>query len=146
MISALSLKDSGQFSLHASEEDMQKAVLLKPSLLEEGFKPISYEKKVEPGFVDVYGVDKNGKLVVVEIKRKTAGKEAALQLARYIEAIRGKADREVRGILVAPDSAKGVQRTLSMLGLEFRHLDPKKCAETLRRAETKKLSEFFKET
>jgi RecB family endonuclease NucS len=146
LISALSLEDSGQFSLYASEEDMQKAILLKPSLLEEGFKPISYEKKVEPGFVDVYGTDKNGKLVVVEIKRKTAGKEAALQLARYIEAIRRKANREVRGILAAPDSAKGVQITLSTLGLEFRHLDPKKCAETLRRAETKKLSEFFKET
>ena len=146
LISALSLEDSGQFSLYASEEDMQKAVLLKPSLLEEGFKPISYEKKVEPGFVDVYGIDKNGKLVVVEIKRKTAGKEAALQLARYVEAIRGKADRKVRGILAAPNSAKGVQGTLITLGLEFRHLDPKKCAETLRRAETKKLSEYFKET
>jgi RecB family endonuclease NucS len=63
---------------------MQKAILLEPSLLEEDFKPISYEKKVEPGFVDVYGVDKKGRFVVVEIKRKTAGKEAALQLAKYI--------------------------------------------------------------
>jgi len=146
LISALRLEDTGQFALHASEEDMQRAILLKPSLLEEGFKPISYEKKVEPGFVDVYGIDKTGKLVVVEIKRKTAGKEAAFQLAKYVEAIRGKADRKVRGILVAPNMAKGVQRTLLTLGLEFRHLDPKKCAETLRRAETKKLSEYFKET
>jgi hypothetical protein len=143
MISALSLADSGEFSLYASEEDMQKAILLEPSLLEEGFKPISYEKKVELGFVDVYGVDKNGKLVVVEIKRKTAGKEAALQLAKYIDAVKGKANREVRGILVAPNIAKDVQRLLATLGLEFRALDPKKCAETLRRSETKKLAEFF---
>ncbi|HVP27221.1 MAG TPA: endonuclease NucS [Candidatus Bathyarchaeia archaeon] len=146
LVSSLSLVDSGQFSLYASEEDMQKAILLKPSLLEEGFKPISYEKKVEPGFVDVYGMDKNGKLVVVEIKRKTAGKEAALQLAKYIDAIRSRADREVRGILVAPSIAKDVQRTLVTLGLEFRQMDPKKCAETLRRAETRKLQDFFEET
>jgi RecB family endonuclease NucS len=143
MVSALNLADSGEFSLYASEEDMHKAVLLKPSLLEEGFKPISYEKQVKPGFVDVYGVDKNGKLVVVEIKRKTAGKEAALQLAKYIEAIRSKADRQVRGVLAAPGIAKDVQKTLEILGLEFRHLDPKKCSETLRKAETKKLAEFF---
>jgi hypothetical protein len=143
MVSALSLADSGEFSLYASEEDMQKAILLEPSLLEDGFKPISYEKKVELGFVDVYGVDNNGKLVVVEIKRKTAGKEAALQLARYIDAVKGKANREVRGILVAPNIAKDVQRLLATLGLEFRALDPKKCAETLRRSETKKLAEFF---
>ena len=143
MVSALVLVDSGEFSLYASEEDMQKAILSEPSLLEEGFKPISYEKKVEPGFVDVYWVDKNGKLVVVEIKRKTAGKEAVLQLAKYIEAVKSKADREVRGILVAPNIAKNVQRLLATLGLEFKALDPRKCAEILKRSETKRLEAFF---
>jgi RecB family endonuclease NucS len=145
LVSALSLADSGEFSLYASEEDMQKAILLEPSLLEEGFKPISYEKKVEPGFVDVYGLDKNGKLVVVEIKRKTAGKEAALQLAKYIDAVKGKANREVRGILVAPNIAKDVQRVLVTIGLEFKSLDPRKCAEILKRSEARKLEAFFTE-
>ncbi len=145
VVSALSLVDSGEFSLYASEEDMYKAILLKPSLLEDGFKPISYEKKVEPGFVDVYGVDKHGKLVVVEIKRKTAGKKAAFQLAKYIEAIKSKADREVRGILAAPNIAKDVQRLLATLKLEFKSLDPRKCAEVLKKAETRKLETFFKE-
>jgi RecB family endonuclease NucS len=145
MVSSLSLTDSGEFLLYASEDDMHRAILLKPDLLEEGFKPISYEKKVEPGFVDIYGVDKNGKLVVVEIKRKTAGKEAALQLAKYIDAIRNKADRETRGILAAPALAKDVQRLLETLGLEFKALDPKKCAETLEKAENTKLETFFRE-
>jgi len=145
MVSALSLMDAGEFSLYASEHDMHKAILLKPSLLEEGFKPISYEKKVEPGFVDVYGVDKNGKLVVVEVKRKTAGKDAVLQLAKYIDAIKSKADRELRGVLVAPSLAKDVQRLLVTLGLEFKALDPKKCAEVLHKAETTKLEAFFKD-
>jgi hypothetical protein len=143
MVSALSLVDSGEFSLYASEEDMQKAILLKPSLLEDGFKPMSYEKRVEPGFVDVYGVDKNGKLVVVEIKRKTAGKEAALQLAKYIEAVKSKADREVRGILAAPNIAKDVQRLLVTLGLEFKALDPRKCSEVLKKTATRRLEAFF---
>ena len=145
MVSAFSLLDSGEFLLHASEDDMHRAILLRPSLLEEGFKPISYEKKVEPGFVDVYGVDENGKLVVVEVKRKTAGKEAALQLAKYIDSIRTKANRELRGVLVAPSLGKDVQRLLATLGLEFKALDPKKCAEVLKKAETTKLEKFFKE-
>ena len=145
MVSALSLVDSGEFALYASEEDMQRAILLEPSLVEEGFKPISYEKKVEPGFVDVYGVDKDGNFVVVEIKRKTASNEAVLQLARYVEAIRSKVNRKVRGILVAPNIAKGVQRLLATLNLDFKALDPKKCAKTLKRSETRKLETFFKE-
>lgn len=143
LVCALNLIDFGEFSLYASEEDMQKAILAKPSLIEEGLEIISYEKKVEPGFVDVYGVDKNGKLVVIEIKRRTAGKEAALQLAKYIEAIKAKADREVRGILAAPNVARNVQKLLETLKLEFKILDPRKCSEILRKAETKKLEVFF---
>lgn len=146
MVSAMSLTDSGEFALYASEEDMQRAILLEPSFLEEDFKPISYEKKVEPGFVDVYGVDQNGRFVVVEIKRKTAGKEAALQLAKYIEAaVKSRTNREVRGILVAPNIAKDVQRLLETLKLEFKPLNPKKCAEILKKAETQRLEAFFQE-
>jgi len=144
LLSVLSLVDRGEFALHASEEDMQRAVLMEPSLVEEGFQPITYEKKVEPGFVDVYGVDRAGRFVVVEIKRRTASKEAVLQLVKYVDAVRGLVNREVRGVLAAPGLGRGVQRLLATLGLDFKALDPKKCAEVLSgRAETRRLHEFF---
>ena len=143
LVSALGLEDSGEFLLFASEDDMHRAILLRPQLLEPGFKPISWEKKVEPGFVDVYGEDKDGKLVVVEVKRKTAQKEAALQLAKYIEPIKARVNREVRGVLAAPGLGSGVQRLLVSLGLEFRALDPKVCAEVLRKSENSKLENFL---
>ena len=143
LISTMRLIDRGVFSLHASEADMQKAMLLDPCLFEEGFSPISYEKKVEPGFVDVYGVDKNGNLVIVELKRRVAGRDAAIQLAKYVDYIKTVATRELRGVLVAPRLAKGIQTLLDSLGLEFKALDPKKCADVLRRSETTKLEDFF---
>jgi RecB family endonuclease NucS len=145
MVCALNLLDSGGFLLHASEDDMHRAILLKPELFEEGFKPISWEKKVEPGFVDIYGEDKNGKLVIVEVKRKTANKEAALQLAKYIGPIKAKVNREIRGVLVAPSLGKDVQRLLVTLGLEFKALEPKDCALVLRKAGVSKLESFFTE-
>ena len=143
MVSSLNLLDSGDFLLNASEDDMHRAIILKPELLEEGFKPISWEKKVEPGFVDIYGEDKNGKLVIVEVKRKTASKEAALQLAKYVEPIKAKVNREVRAVLVAPSLGKDVQRLLATLGLEYKVLDPKVCAEVLKKTGTSKLERFF---
>ena len=143
LVAQLDLVDRSEFVLYASEKDMQQAVLLNPELLEPSFKPITYEKKVEPGFVDLYGVDKDGRFVVVEIKRKTASREAVLQLAKYVESIRTMVNREVRGVLAAPSMARGVQRLLVTLGMDFKPLDPKKCAEILRKAETKKLVEFF---
>jgi RecB family endonuclease NucS len=143
LVSAMRLADNGEFSLYASESDMQRAILFDPSLLEEGFEPISYEKKVEPGFVDVYGVDRDGKLVVVELKRRTAGRDAALQLAKYIDFVKTVSNRELRGILAAPRLAKGVKTLLTSLKLEFKALEPKKCAEILRRSESRKLEDFF---
>ncbi len=143
MVSALTLTDSGEFLLHATEDDMHRAILLKPELLEEGFRPISWEKKVEPGFVDIYGEDKNGKLVIVEVKRKTASKEAALQLAKYVEPIKARVNREVRAVLVAPSLGKDVQRMLSTLGLEYKALDPKTCADVLKKTGNAKLETFF---
>ena len=146
MVSALGLVDSGEFLLHATEDDMHRAILLQPSLFEDGFKPISWEKHVEPGFVDIYGEDKDGKLVIIEVKRRTASKEAALQLAKYIEPIKAKVNRELRGVLVAPSLGKDVQRLLVTMGLEFKALDPKDCALVLKKAETSKLESFFGET
>ncbi len=143
MASSLNLADSGEFVLYASEEDMHRAVLLRPDLLEEGFKPISWEKKVEPGFVDIYGEDKNGKLVIVEVKRKAATKEAALQLAKYVEPIKAKVNRGVRAVLAAPSLGKDVQRMLVTMGLEYKELDPKKCAEVLKKAANAKLEAFW---
>jgi len=143
LLATLSLSDTGNFTLHASEEDMQEAVLLTPSLIEEGLKPIAYEKKIQPGFVDVYCEDKIGKLVVIEIKRKTAGKEAALQLAKYVGAVKNTVNKQVRGVLAAPSLGKGVQRLLTTLGLEFKALDPKKCAQILTKPENRRLQEFL---
>ncbi|MCL2691114.1 MAG: endonuclease NucS [Candidatus Bathyarchaeota archaeon] len=143
-VTSIMLLDAGEFILNASEEDMHKAILLRPELIEEDFKPISWEKKVEPGFVDVYGMDKSGRLVVVEVKRKTATKEAVLQLAKYIEAIKLKSDRQIRGILVAPSLGKDVQALLESMCLEFKELCPKKCAEILKKSgPTSKLESFF---
>jgi endonuclease len=142
-VSALNLADSGEFILHASEDDMHRAILVKPELFEAGFKPISWEKHVEPGFVDIYGEDKDGKLVIIEVKRRTASKENVLQLSKYIEPIKAKVNREVRAVLVAPGLAKDVQGLLVSMGLEFKALDPKDCAAVLKKTGASKLESFF---
>ncbi len=132
-LSVLNLVDSGVFALHASEKDMQRAVLVRPSLIEEGFRPIIDEKRVPPGFIDVFGVDEAGHVVVVEIKRTVGSKAAALQLAKYLEVVRGDRGAAVRGILAAPRLGRGVQPLLATLNLEFKSLDPRRCAEVLDR-------------
>ena len=51
--------------------------------------------------------------------------------------------REIRGILVAPSLAKGVKTILTNLELEFKALDPKNCADLLKKSDSQKLENFF---
>jgi RecB family endonuclease NucS len=145
LISKSSLEDSGVFSLYASEEDMKKAVLIKPSLIEKDFEIVSYEKKTDAGFVDVYGIDNLGRFVIVELKRRIAGRSAMLQLAKYRKSIETEVNREIRCVLAAPGITKGTQRLLSTLDLEFKRLDPKKCAEIIqkRKKQKSRISDFL---
>jgi RecB family endonuclease NucS len=144
LLSILDLKDSGEFNLYATESDMQKAILTQPSLIEEGFRPITSEKPVDPGFIDVLGMDKDNVLTVVEIKRVKATKKAVLQLKKYMDVINLDSNRKVRAILVAPALADGSQEVLASLGYEFKALSPQYCAEVLKLRGSKRIIEYFK--
>lgn len=143
LLAVLDLRDSGSFFLHASEEEMRSAILLQPSILEEGFKPLAVERPIEPGFVDILGLDGRGTLTVVEVKRREAGKEAVLQLKRYVDSLRMETGKEIRGIIAAPGLARGAQRMLAALGLEFKFISPQRCEEIIRRDKERRMTEFL---
>jgi RecB family endonuclease NucS len=130
LICTFDLVDDSKMHLYASEFEMKKAILYKPSLIEDGFTPITSEKEMSTGFVDIFGRDKEGNYAIIEIKRGRATREAVMQLARYIQLFR-KGNPNARGILVAESLAKGAERTIVSLNLEFKRLNPKKCSEIL---------------
>jgi len=143
LVAVLDLRDAGAFHLYASEKDMQQAILVEPSLLEKGFRPITAERPVEPGFIDILGVDAENTLTVVEIKRNAATREAVLQLQKYIDVLKTEEGRKIRGILVAPELARGAQKLLASLRLEFKQLSPQRCAQVLKRMKETPLTDFF---
>jgi len=143
LVAVLDLVDAGEFSLYASEKDMQEAILYRPDLLEEGFRPIAKEMPVDPGFIDIIGVDKMNRLTVVEIKRVKASKDAVNQLKKYMEVIDRDEGRPVRAILVAPELAKGAERLLKSYGYEYRQLSPQMCSEVLKEKKGRPLTAFF---
>ena len=144
MLGTLDLKDAGEFSLYATEKDMQEAILFQPSLLEEGFRPISPERPVEPGFIDIMGVDREGILTLVEIKRKRATRESVAQLKKYVNVINLDRNRRIRAILVAPELAKGAQKLLMTFGYEFKVITPQRCSEVLKLKNSKSITDFFR--
>ncbi len=138
------LADSGEFSMHVTEEQMKQAILIAPELVEHGLKPLEQEKSLkDAGFTDIYAEDNNGNLVVVEIKRNPATKDAVTQLQRYLDTLRKKVNRPLRGIVVAPELRKSAQPLLESLKLEYVRLAPEKCFSVLKSRRDMKLSQFL---
>ena len=143
MVSVMDLIDNGEFTLYASEKEMQEAILFKPALLESGFRPMSKEMAVDPGFIDIIGYDVNGILTVVEIKRVKANKKAVEQLKKYMDVIDLDENRLVRAILVAPEITDNGLELLLELGYEFKALTPQECSEILKQKKGTPLTAFF---
>jgi len=125
-VSAYGLTDERDLSLSGTEEDLRQRVLDEPSLVETGFVPLATERPTPAGAVDIYGEDDEERAVAVELKRRRVGPDAAGQLGRYVDALERDlhADREVRGILVAPSVTDRASRLLAERGLEFVPLTP----------------------
>ena len=143
LVSVLDLVDKGEFNLYASEKEMQEAILFKPDLLEAGFRPMTKEMAVDPGFIDIIGYDQAGTLTVVEIKRVKANKKAVEQLKKYMDVIDLDKDRSVRAILVAPEITDNGQELLVELGYEFKALSPQECSDILKQKKGTPLTAFF---
>ncbi|MET1101730.1 MAG: endonuclease NucS [Pyrodictiaceae archaeon] len=117
-------EDRAEFIEYMDEREIRDYLSRNPDIIEKGLRVISVERPVEPGFIDLYARDSKGNLVVVEIKRTTANRDAVLQLYRYVEALkRSRREARIRGILVAPSITKAAQSVLESLGLEYRPID-----------------------
>ncbi len=125
LIAVFHAEDYEELALTGSEAEMAELIFENPELIEPGFRPLYREKPIKHGIVDVLGVDKDGNIVVLELKRRRADLHAVSQLKRYVETLREEHDN-VRGILVAPSLTSGARKLLEKESLEFRKLEPPK--------------------
>nr|WP_245998551.1 endonuclease NucS [Halalkalicoccus subterraneus] len=115
-----------ELSVTGTEEDMKRRILKEPELIEAGFRPLATERNTPAGAIDIYGEDREGRVVILELKRRRVGPDAVGQLNRYAEALERDlhAGVEIRGILVAPSVTDRARRLLAKKGFEFVALSP----------------------
>lgn len=107
------------------EREVQNYLAKNLQLLnEEGLKLIQTEYPVEfgndKGRIDILAEDKTGKLVVIEVKRGRAGREAVGQIQSYMGAIlRNSEGRGIRGILVAAEIDEVARSALLVASIEL---------------------------
>jgi len=122
LLVSLPLRDGAGLDLLGSEDDIQALLFARPALVEPGFVPARRERKTKRGLYDLDGRGSDGRRLVVEVKRTTAGVSEAQQLWRYVERLR-RNDASVRGLLLAPRVGEGARSLLAEHALEWRELD-----------------------
>jgi hypothetical protein len=107
-----SLAEDVEFSFKL-EDDLKKALSRDLSQLESGMVLDKTERAVPGGRSDIVARDAAGKLVVIELKRGTAGMDALGQLTRYLGHIAiQERNNDIRGILLAYDFSNDVLAAL----------------------------------
>jgi RecB family endonuclease NucS len=122
--SAFSVSERADLALTGSEEDLRTRLIDDPTLVEAGFEPLETERETMAGPVDVFGSDREGRAVVVELKRRRVGPSAVRQLQGYVDAVGRELGDEVRGILVAPSVTDRAAALLDEKGFGFVALEP----------------------
>jgi RecB family endonuclease NucS len=141
-VASRKLEDGQKQDLSGSEADMSDHIRDHPELISNDFRPISREEQTDVGFIDVFGHDKNGRLIVVECKRVTASLMAVDQLRRYVDRVKQiKGTESVSGVLAAPAITPNARDMLEKYGFSFAHVHPPKRLERWHR-DQKKIGEF----
>lgn len=86
------------------ERDLQSALRQNIGQLENGLAIIDggKERRVESGFIDITARDREGAIVVIELKAGPAGQRAVAQILSYMgDILAEEPDADVRGLLVA---------------------------------------------
>jgi endonuclease len=136
------LEDGMKLELAGNEKDMSDMIKKHPQLIGIDFAPLSREEHTKFGFIDVFGHDRAGNLVVVECKRYTASLDAVTQLRRYVEKIiELKGTENVKGIIAAPAISPNALEMLKKWGYDFRQIFPPKRLERYN-ADQKSLAEW----
>lgn len=124
------LDDGQKLELVGTEKDMSDMIKDNPKLISSDFKPLSREEHTKFGFIDVFGHDKKGNMIVVECKRYVAGLDAVDQLRRYVEKIKElKGIDKVKGIIAAPQISPNALGMLKKWKFKFVKVEPPKRLE-----------------
>ena len=119
------LEDGMKQELAGNERDMSDMLKKHPKMISPDFVPLSREEHTKFGFIDVFGHDGAGNMVIVECKRLTAGLDAVTQLRRYVEKIKElKGIDKVKGILAAPAISPNALEMLEKWGFSYKQIFP----------------------
>ena len=109
--------------IEMKEKEIENKLIKNLSKIESGLVLVKRQKRVNTGVIDLFCKDRNGKYVILEIKRKPDANVVG-QLAKYNMALikNGINKKNLRTILIAQEISKSVEETCKFFNFEIKRL------------------------
>ncbi len=102
--------------IRSTESHLEKFIAMDPSLLEDGLKLVKTQRRTASGrIIDLECEDKEGRPVVVELKKGEPPDKVVAQLLSYMEEVSRERGKPSRGILVCERENARVSAALRQL-------------------------------
>lgn len=93
-----------------TEIELEELLVAHPELLEDGLTLVGRQAPTAGGWLDLLGVDRDGRLVIFELKRGSLGRDAVTQVLDYASDLSAKSVESIVEHLEARTGKGGVER------------------------------------
>ena len=93
-----------------SEKKLEDILVKNPDMLLPGLKLVGRQTPTDGGPLDLLGVDQTGRLVVFELKRHTAYRDAVAQVIDYASAIENMGNDKLVALIAEHSGKNGIQK------------------------------------
>ncbi|MDE0002438.1 MAG: endonuclease NucS [Rhodospirillaceae bacterium] len=93
-----------------TEEMLETVLVANPNMLVPGLKLIGRQVPVPTGYVDLLGIDEDGRLVVFELKREKLTRDAVAQILDYCSCLEVLPDSELATLITEQSGKDGITK------------------------------------
>lgn len=93
-----------------TEIELEELLVAHPELLEDGLTLVGRQAPTVGGWLDLLGVDRDGRLVIFELKRGSLGRDAVTQVLDYASDLSSKSVESIVEHIEARTGKGGVER------------------------------------
>ena len=113
------------------EKKFEDYLVSNPDMLENGLRLVSRQARNESGQLDLLGVDRNGGLVVYELKRGTLTREAVAQVLDYASLLESLNEEDLVKHISEHSGKDGIERIDDFRQWYSRHFDTDELSQLL---------------
>ena len=93
-----------------TEEMLEDVLVANPNMLMRGLNLVGRQLPVETGFVDLLGIDEDGRLVVFELKREKLTRDAVAQVLDYCSYLEALSESELATLIAERSGKNGISK------------------------------------